>query len=664
MMNLSKSERINLALDQMGINSIETLLAHLPRTYNDFTLTRETNLNNKERIVIYGRLVSNPTFVKKGKLTIIRFSFVTINNNFFNIIIFNRPYLYRTINLTNYYTIVGNFDQNNCSINVVNIVKGQIPHDEKIKAVYSLPYELENYQFSKMVQKYLLDDQYQIPTILPLYFREKYHLLERKEALKKIHLPQNYQDVHQGLRTLKYEECLMFCLQTQIIRKENKTMQNNDKQLIDTNKINEFILGLGYKLTHDQIVAVREIILDMNDKSLMYRLLQGDVGTGKTLVANIAMYGAFLRRDQSVLMAPTDALAHQHYETLTKLFKDKLKVGLLVGGLSNYEKKEIKEKIASHQVDIIVGTHALFSQDVKYHKLGLAVIDEQHKFGVNQRLLLASKGDNTDLLLMSATPIPRTLALTLYGDLDVSTLSQYPTINRHIVTKTIEEDEKEIYNYVDKSLKNNKRVFIVCPFIESSNNGNSVEQVFMQFEKRYQGKVSLLHGKLENSEKEEALNKFKDGETPIIVSTTVIEVGIDVKNASLMIIYDANNFGLASLHQIRGRIGRDGTEATCLLVYKDLQDEEIEKLKILENTLNGFEIAEKDLTLRGPGDMNGLKQSGMPNFMYANLISDFKMFEIARNDATVMLTDKQNVDFKPMIEKANELAHDNKFHNV
>lgn len=663
-MNLSKSERINLALDQMGINSIETLLAHLPRTYNDFTLTRETNLNNKERIVIYGRLVSNPTFVKKGKLTIIRFSFVTINNNFFNIIIFNRPYLYRTINLTNYYTIVGNFDQNNCSINVVNIVKGQIPHDEKIKAVYSLPYELENYQFSKMVQKYLLDDQYQIPTILPLYFREKYHLLERKEALKKIHLPQNYQDVHQGLRTLKYEECLMFCLQTQIIRKENKTMQNNDKQLIDTNKINEFILGLGYKLTHDQIVAVREIILDMNDKSLMYRLLQGDVGTGKTLVANIAMYGAFLRRDQSVLMAPTDALAHQHYETLTKLFKDKLKVGLLVGGLSNYEKKEIKEKIASHQVDIIVGTHALFSQDVKYHKLGLAVIDEQHKFGVNQRLLLASKGDNTDLLLMSATPIPRTLALTLYGDLDVSTLSQYPTINRHIVTKTIEEDEKEIYNYVDKSLKNNKRVFIVCPFIESSNNGNSVEQVFMQFEKRYQGKVSLLHGKLENSEKEEALNKFKDGETPIIVSTTVIEVGIDVKNASLMIIYDANNFGLASLHQIRGRIGRDGTEATCLLVYKDLQDEEIEKLKILENTLNGFEIAEKDLTLRGPGDMNGLKQSGMPNFMYANLISDFKMFEIARNDATVMLTNKQNVDFKPMIEKANELAHDNKFHNV
>lgn len=662
-MQFSKSERINLALDNMGITSVETLLAHLPRTYNDFTLTREINLENKERVVIYGRLVSNPTFVKKGKLAIIRFAFITQNNHFFNIIIFNRPYLYKQLNLSSYYTIVGSFDKHTNTINVITLVKGMIDDNDKYKPVYSLPNSIENYQFSRMVEKYLNDDNYQIPNIVPSYFQDKYHLLDHKEALKKVHMPKNSGDVYQGLRVLKYEECLLFCLQTQIIRKENKTLQNNSKKTIDTNKINEFVKSLPYKLTHDQIIAIREIILDMNDKSLMYRLLQGDVGTGKTIVAAAAIYGAVCRDDQAVIMAPTDALAHQHYETLKELFKDKVRIGLLVGNLTNAEKKEIKRQIAEQELDIIVGTHALFSSDVKYASLGLAVIDEQHKFGVNQRLLLASKGENTDLLLMTATPIPRTLALTLYGDLDVSTLSEYPVDNRKIETKVIAEDEKVIYRYVDKSLKEHRNVFVVCPLIISDIK-NSTETVFENYQKKYPGQVVLLHGKLTPEEKLEALANFKSGKTPILVSTTVIEVGIDVKNANLMIIYDANNFGLASLHQIRGRIGRDGTEATCLLVYKDLEEEEIEKLRILENTLDGFKIAEEDLAMRGPGDMNGLKQSGMPNFSYANLISDFKMFEVARNDATLMLSHSENKDFKNLIDYALTLAHNHKFHNV
>ncbi len=663
-MKFSSSERINLALDNMGIVSIETLLEHLPRSYNDFHLTHEVNLENKERVVIFARLVSNPTIIKKGKLTIIRFSVITNNNNFFRVVIFNRPYLYKMLNLANFYTIVGTFDKKNLTINVINIVKGEIPESDKFKAVYSLPAAIENYQFAKMIQKYLLDDKYVIKDIIPEYFKNKYHLVTKKEALALVHMPKDNQDVHQGLRVLKYEECLLFTLQTQIIRKENKSLQNNSKLDIDTQKINEFIKSLAYKLTHDQIVAVREIILDMKDKSLMYRLLQGDVGTGKTLVANIAIYGAFLRHDQAVLMAPTDALARQHFDTLTKLFDGILKVDLLVGGMSSSAKKEVKERIAYHDVDVIVGTHALFSKDVNYASLGLAVIDEQHKFGVNQRMLLASKGTNTDLLLMSATPIPRTLALTLYGDLDVSTLSEYPVLNRHIETKVIEEDEDVIFKYVDKSLMDNKKVFVVCPLIEEKLDKSSVEGIYERYSIKYHDKVGLLHGKMDDEEKVNVLENFKNGNIQILVSTTVIEVGIDIKNANLMIIYDANNFGLASLHQIRGRIGRDGSPSTCLLVHKELEDEEIEKLKILEQTLDGFKIAEADLSLRGPGDMNGLKQSGMPNFAYANIISDFKMFEIARNDATMILNNANNADFKDIIDKSSNLAHSNKFHNV
>ena len=661
-MNFSKSERINLALDQMGITSVEKLVEHLPRTYNDFSLTHEDNLTNKERVVIYARLVANPTILKKGKLTIIRFSVITANNNFFKVVLFNRPYLYKMLNLSDYYTIVGNFDKSSATINVVTLVKGQIPSNETFKPVYSLPNAIENYFFCNLVKKYLYSDDYAFYDIIPHYFQEKYHLLSHKEALQHVHCPKNREDVSKGLRVLKYEECLLFSLQTQIIRKENKNLQNNNKKLIDTQKINDFIKNLNFKLTHDQVVAIREIVLDMNSPSLMYRLLQGDVGTGKTLVANIAMYAAYLRGDQSALMAPTDALAHQHYETLTELFDGVLNVGLLVGSMSNSERKIVKEKLENHQIDIIVGTHALFSKDVNYDSLGLAIIDEQHKFGVNQRLLLASKGTNTDLLLMSATPIPRTLALTLYGDLDVSTLSEYPILNREIETKVIEEEEDVITKYINNSILNDNRIFIVAPLIESNDSRRSAENLFNNFNKKYPGLVSILHGKLEGEEKNTALDNFRSGKTPILISTTVIEVGIDVKNANLMIVFDANNFGLASLHQMRGRIGRDGTKSTCLLVYNGIEEEYLDKLKVLEETLDGFKIAEEDLARRGPGDMNGLKQSGMPNFAYANLISDFKIFEAARNDAIFILNNANS--FKTIINKAHTLTLENKFHNV
>ena len=398
----------------------------------------------------------------------------------------------------------------------------------------------------------------------------------------------------------------------------------------------------------------------------MYRLLQGDVGTGKTLVAMIALYANYLRGEQGAFMAPTDALARQHYKTFSKLLSPYgLKVALLVGSTPIKERSLIRKALINGEIDIVVGTHVLFSKDINYISLGLAIIDEQHKFGVNQRLLLTSKGENADLLLMSATPIPRTLALTLYGDLDVSTLTDFPFKARNITTKIVKDDESKIFAKIQKSIAENKRIFIVAPLIiESEEKQISVEKLFAKYLLKFPGKVALLHGKLDQDDKNFALQDFISGDSPILISTSVIEVGIDVPNADLMIIYDPTHFGLASLHQLRGRIGRDGNEATCLLVTNTTDEEELEKLSVLVNSNDGFYIAEEDLKRRGHGELGGVRQSGIANFVFVNLVDDFRMFEAARDDAKFILNNSSEVGFKRIINKAQKEIDNSNFTNV
>jgi ATP-dependent DNA helicase RecG len=378
--------------------------------------------------------------------------------------------------------------------------------------------------------------------------------------------------------------------------------------------------------------AVEDIVKDLNGHRRMYRLLQGDVGSGKTVVAALALYANSLRKNQGALMAPTDALAKQHFKTLQALFKSQsLRIALLVGGLSSAEKKAIKESLLDGTIDILVGTHALFSQDTEFFSLGLAIIDEQHRFGVNQRDLLKDKGRQADLLMMSATPIPRSLAMTVYSDMDISTLTQFPFASRQVKTKIVEEQDALIDYAIEAALEQQKRIYVVAPKImESSSGKQSVVTLYQHYAKKYPKKVTLLHGKLDGEEKEDALHKFSTGYTPIIVSTTVIEVGIDVKPATVMIIHDADTFGLASLHQLRGRIGRDGSEALCLLVIQDQQLEGLERLKVLVDSNDGFYIAEQDLQLRGPGELMGSKQSGLPGFQYINIVKDFSILQNMR----------------------------------
>ena len=657
-MQLSKSPRINLALYTYNIATYKQAIYHLPYRYDDLNITKETGLEDKSRLVIEGRIISTPITKRFRNISVTKFTFFTKNENIFYVEAWNRPYIASNLNREDIFTLIGSYDLKNKKVNLINIYKGEIPLDKKIKPLYSLPKEVENYQFSNIVKKAF--EEVTIHSNVPFYFQNKYKLLNKQDSLKLLHFPKSAEDIYKGKRHIKYEECLLFSLKNQLIKEKIKEKSKNEKQHIDENKLNEFISSISYKLTNDQKTALNDIINDMNKTSLMYRLIQGDVGTGKTLVAMLAMYANYLRNDQSAFMAPTDSLARQHFETLVNLFKDTdMKIALLVGQTPLKEKRAIAKGLINHEINIVVGTHALFQEGVDYSSLGLVIIDEQHRFGVNQRLALFNKGSRVDLLLMSATPIPRTLSLTLYGDLDISTIKEFPSGKRNVITSICGPKDKTILKEIDNSIKNNKKVFIIAPAIEESQRECiTVEELYKYYLEKYPDEVVLLHGKLDKDDKLDALYSFTKGNKHIIVSTTVIEVGIDVKNANLMIVYDANYFGLASLHQLRGRVGRDGSESKFILVTSSKEEDDLKKLEVLVNTSDGFVIAEEDLKRRGPGEVFGFKQSGIPAFNYVNLIDDFKMLEVARDDASYIIKNKNKPEFAYILnlceEKINE----------
>ncbi len=666
-MKISKSSRINQALYNMGIYSYKDIIFHLPRRYDDLHPTHEEDLKDKERIVVVGNIVGSTVSRRFGRTSVSRFTFVSKAKNVFYVEAWNRPYLSTILNNENIYTLVGSYDKKKNKVNLINITKGEILDSNYIKPIYSLPRDIDNYEYIRLVKKAFNElHEEDIYNEIPAYFMKKYRLDSKFEALKYAHEPKDGKDIYKGLRVLKYEECLLFSLKTQMIRNINKELIHHQRQIIDQNKVDEFINKLPYKLTNSQSETIKEILSDLNKPNLMYRLLQGDVGTGKTLVAMVALYANYIRGEQGAFMAPTDALARQHYKNFSKLLIPLgIKVALLLGSTSIKDRSMIRKALMNGEIDIVIGTHALFSKDITYSSLGLAIIDEQHKFGVNQRMLLTSKGDNADLLLMSATPIPRTLALTLYGDLDVSTLTDFPYKERKITTKIVKDDDKKIFAEIEKSLAENKRIFIVAPLIiESDDKQISVEKLFAKYLLRFPGKVALLHGKLDQDDKNFALQDFVSGDSPILISTSVIEVGIDVANADLMIIYDPTHFGLASLHQLRGRIGRDGNESKCLLITNTNDEEELDKLSVLVNSNDGFYIAEEDLKRRGPGELGGVRQSGIANFLFVNLVDDFRMFEAARDDAKFILNNSDQIGFRHIINRAKKEIDDSNFTNV
>ena len=648
---------MNYLLGEMGIFAPYQVLEHLPRRYDSFYYAdRETlhHLPDKGRAVLLGRVVGVPKTLRFAKLSNTTFLFRDQYGDDYKVVAWNRPYLGKMLQADAEFTISASYDAKRHEMNLLSLKKGKIPPEEALVPIYTLPADYPDYAFQKLVQKSFELEKGKIYEHVPAAFRQKYRLPKREEALRNCHFPKSLEDIRQGQRLLKYEEALMFSLKSQIIRKKNKQVIARGKGEIDFAKVDSFIAKLPYSLTNSQKKAIQEALQDMASDTLMYRLLQGDVGTGKTLVAAILLYANYLRGSQGALMAPTESLARQHYENLKKIFEGtKVQIVLLTGKMDALEKKFSAIDLADGTADIAVGTHALFSRPISFSKLGLAIVDEQHKFGVNQRTLLAQKGDHADVLLMSATPIPRTLSMTIYGDLDVSTLTEFPNSRRTVKTVIIRPTAAGVLKSVDASLSGGHRVYVVAPQIEiGESKSSSVKEVYDHYEKLYPGKVALLHGKMNVDEKEAALAAFRTGLCPILVSTSVIEVGIDVPEANLILVYDPSHFALSSLHQLRGRIGRDGSKSLCLLLYEGNDPDDLDKLRVLENSDEGFHIAEEDLRRRGPGELSGVRQSGLPSFAFVNLVNDFRMFECARDDASYMLEHPEQAGFASLIKLA------------
>ena len=653
---LTKSPRLNFLLGEMGIFTPYDVINHLPHRYDDYSYTDERSIEDKQRVVLFGKVISVPKNIPSKGVYVLTFDFMSEAKRYYKIVFFNQPYISKIVKIDEQYSIIGTFNLKRNEIDGQKIVKGIVPEGERLKPVYSLPREFQNYLFANLALKSLMELKGKIFSLVPYDYLNKYRLVSKEQALIWAHHPRDLKDVKHALRHLKYEEALLFSLKNQLIRESNKSLSKIKKEPIGLDICQPFLDTLPYKLTADQETAAKEIIEDMNQSGLMYRLLQGDVGTGKTLVSFVALYANYLRGDQGALMAPTDALARQHYANALKLFKDtKIKIALLLGSTPASEKRQIKDDLKEGYIDLVIGTHALFTKDTIYSSLGLVVIDEQHRFGVNQRIALASKGEHADLLMMSATPIPRSLALTLFGDLDISTLYTFPSMKRDVKTIIVKSDNEKVFKAVDYALSNDKQAYIIAPLIDFSEDGRfSVEQLYARYAFRYRSAVGLLHGKMKQEEKEEVLDQFYKGEIKVLVSTQVVEVGIDVKNANTMVIYDATHFGLASLHQLRGRIGRDGSPSFCLLVSND---EDVDKLDILTKSEDGFAIAEEDMRQRGPGQLTGIKQAGIPEFAFLNVVDDYKIFVVARDDAKEILKNKNEKKYQWLIKYATSLVN-------
>jgi len=644
-MEIKVSERRTSFLEQLEINDVYQLVNYLPKKYTDLREDKLDITKHNKKATLLVKIASEVLFKRiKTRLSKIEFEGL-IDGEYYSIIIFNRDYLKNLLVENRVIKIIGKVDYYKKNIIVSEIF---FDYNNLIDYHYKLPSGFKDKEFNNLVLegfKYLDLNKIELDK-LPKHFTNKYRLLNKKESLRLLHFPKNMEDVRQGYRHLKYEEFLEFVLVMELSKRRFKEEHLNKGKSIDEYKVSSFIDTLPYKPTNSQILAFNEIKEDMKSSLNMYRLLQGDVGSGKTLVAIMSCYASYLSGHQSAFMAPTDILARQHYQNLKEIFKDKLNIALLVSDLKNSEKREIKEDLKLGKIDVIVGTHSLIQEDVLFNKLGLAIIDEQHRFGVVQRQILKDKGEKVDLLLMSATPIPRTLAHTIYGELDISTLDEFPNGKRDVNSKLYDFENKEsLFNELEELLKKGNKVYVVCPLINSENKDKkSVSNVYVEYASYFsEYGVGYLHGKMSTDAKNETLNKFKNGEINLLVSTTVIEVGIDIKDANVIVIYNANNFGLAQLHQLRGRVGRGKREGYCLLV-SDLE-EDIERLEYFKSTLDGFKISQYDMEKRGIGDIVGVRQSGVSDLRVANIISDYNILEVARKDAKYLLDNLDNEEF-------------------
>lgn len=640
---LKIAENRILILHTMGIYNSKQLLEAYPYRYE---IIEATPLTHNEKVTIEGVVLDSPKVFFTGRVSRMTFQ-VQYQEQILKITLFNRHFLKKNMEQGMIVTIIGKYNEHNQTLTASDIRLKPLAQLENITPVYSIKEGITQKSFQGYIKKayayyqgYILDD-------IPMMLLIKHKLIHKELALQLIHFPITQEDIKQALRHLKYEEFLKFQLTMQYI-KLSRNEQLGIARMFDERRVQEFIGELPFSLTPDQQSTCQDVLKNVASEKMMYRLVQGDVGSGKTIVGAIAIYASYLAGYQSAFMAPTEILAKQHYDSLTKIFSGKnINITLLTGHISQKNKKVIYEQLNAGEIDVVIGTHALFQEKVRYHKLGFVITDEQHRFGVNQRKALKDKGDQVDFLVMSATPIPRTLAISLYGDMEVSTIKTMPKGRKEVKTEVVKSSSmKPILSVVKEYLASGGQCYVVCPLVEESEsldsrNATSIYQGMKKyFTDTYE--VGLLHGKMPAEEKETIMSAFKKNEIQILVSTTVIEVGVDVNNANMMVIYNAERFGLSQLHQLRGRVGRSEQQGYCYLLSNSNTPEAKERLTFLKDCHDGFELSAFDLKLRGPGDILGNKQSGLPMFMIADIFKDFNILEVARNDAVELLHSSSN----------------------
>ena len=645
-------------LNKIGIYTIDDLVTHYPFRYDILERNDLTKVQDGEKIVIDGKVESVPILMRfKAGLNKMNFRLVT-QSGVVGVSIFNRAFLKNQLSVGSGITVIGKFDKTKNVITASDIKMETLSNKVKIEPIYHCTSGLTNKNMSTYINMALLMYGRDILDSIPKEYIEKYNFLNKKTSLNVIHNPSTGEKLKEVTIRLKYEELFEFMFKINYLKQINKKKNNGLHRVIDKDKMNDFIKKIPFKLTNDQNKAIDEIVGDLEASHRMNRLLQGDVGSGKTIVAFIGMYANYLSGYQSALMAPTEILATQHYNNLVNFLKGtKVKVVLLTGSTSKKDKASIYKGLEDGSINMVIGTHALIQDEVNYQNLGLVITDEQHRFGVHQRANLQNKGITPDVLYMSATPIPRTYALTIFGDMDVSTIKEKPLGRQKIDTVVKKNSEiKDVLEMMYKELKNGHQVYVIAPLIEESENSDLTtvnelkDQMKLAFKDLY--KIDIVHGKMASGAKDIIMEQFKNKEVQILISTTVVEVGVDVPNATTMVIFDADRFGLSTLHQLRGRVGRGTSKSQCILI----SDSDAERLKIMEKEDDGFVISEEDFKLRGHGDLFGTKQSGDMSFKIASIKNDYKILLQAKKDSKEYLLNKDTDNDELKIRLINSIS--------